>query len=158
MGPTCRSVDPRSSMPSNAPPMKEERREVVRDLELPDLLDEEERTVFSQSLVPMPPGVDHRVGAPRPTTVHGYVQQGDLVGLQKKLLENPSLLNERNEIVRSPFCSSLLCWLPSIWGMSDDAKLDFSRFILILVIVSQRVRFFLRFDILSNPPRNAFIA
>ncbi|CAA6675694.1 unnamed protein product [Spirodela intermedia] len=47
----------------------------------------------------MPPGVDHRVRPARPTTVHGFVQLGDLSGLQKKLAENPSLLNERNEIM-----------------------------------------------------------
>ncbi|PIA65011.1 hypothetical protein AQUCO_00100465v1 [Aquilegia coerulea] len=33
------------------------------------------------------------------TTIHGYAQSGDLVCLQKKLQDNPSLLNARNDIM-----------------------------------------------------------
>ncbi|KAJ6795556.1 Uncharacterized protein M6B38_225315 [Iris pallida] len=46
--------------------------------------------------------VENQNGRPRPSkpeTIHGCAQSGDLVGLQKKLQENPSLLNTRNSIM-----------------------------------------------------------
>ncbi|KAF9615381.1 hypothetical protein IFM89_023032 [Coptis chinensis] len=33
------------------------------------------------------------------TTVHGYAQSGDLIALQNKLEENPSLLNQKNDVM-----------------------------------------------------------
>uniref|UniRef100_A0A1D1YFZ8 Protein cfxQ n=1 Tax=Anthurium amnicola TaxID=1678845 RepID=A0A1D1YFZ8_9ARAE len=47
----------------------------------------------------MAPSQDHRSRTSRPATVHGFAQSGDLLGLQKKLAENPSLLNERNAVM-----------------------------------------------------------
>lgn len=49
---------------------------------------------------------DQRSRSAKPVTIHGYAQSGDLLGFQKLLRENPSLLNERNAIVRS---LSLVC-------------------------------------------------
>lgn len=45
---------------------------------------------------------DQRLRSAKPTTVHGCAQSGDLVGIQKLLRDNPSLLNDRNPVVRSP--------------------------------------------------------
>ncbi|KAL5975901.1 hypothetical protein ACLOJK_020229 [Asimina triloba] len=47
----------------------------------------------------MPGTQNRRPGSTKPVTIHGFAQSGDLVGLQKKLLENSSLLNARNEIL-----------------------------------------------------------
>ena len=44
---------------------------------------------------------DQRPRSTKLTTIHGYAHSGDLAGFQKLLRENPSLLNERNAIVRS---------------------------------------------------------
>lgn len=33
------------------------------------------------------------------TTIHGYAQKGDIVGVQKKLADDPSLLNSKNAVV-----------------------------------------------------------
>lgn len=44
---------------------------------------------------------DQRSRSAKPTTIHGYAQFGDLLGFQRLLRENPSLLNERNPVVRS---------------------------------------------------------
>ncbi|GAB2292244.1 hypothetical protein Dimus_026493 [Dionaea muscipula] len=35
----------------------------------------------------------------KPTTIHGFAQSGDLVGFQRLLSDNPSLLNERNPVM-----------------------------------------------------------
>lgn len=51
--------------------------------------------------------LNQRSRSAKPTTIHGYAQSGDLLGFQKLLRENPSLLNERNPVVRSH--SILLC-------------------------------------------------
>ncbi|KAL5572658.1 hypothetical protein UlMin_022255 [Ulmus minor] len=42
---------------------------------------------------------DQRSRSTKPTTIHGYAQSGDLVGFQKLLRDNPSLLNERNPVM-----------------------------------------------------------
>lgn len=41
----------------------------------------------------------------KPITIHVLAQSGDLSGIQKRLRENPSLINDRNPVVRnkSPF-------------------------------------------------------
>ncbi|KAF7112749.1 hypothetical protein RHSIM_RhsimUnG0196500 [Rhododendron simsii] len=41
---------------------------------------------------------DQRSRSAKPTTVHGCAQSGDLVGIQKLLRDNPSLLNDRNPV------------------------------------------------------------
>ncbi|PKA54456.1 Protein cfxQ like [Apostasia shenzhenica] len=41
-----------------------------------------------------------RLRPAKPMTIHGCAQSGDLSGLQKRLQENPSLLNAKNAIVR----------------------------------------------------------
>ncbi|KAE9464513.1 hypothetical protein C3L33_03639, partial [Rhododendron williamsianum] len=41
---------------------------------------------------------DQRSRSAKPTTVHGCAQSGDLVGIQKLLQDNPSLLNDRNPV------------------------------------------------------------
>lgn len=45
-----------------------------------------------------------RMRSARPTTIHDCALSGDLISLQKLLKDNPSLLNERNPVVR--FCVS----------------------------------------------------
>eukprot|EP00268_Persea_americana_P060711 TRINITY_DN7601_c0_g1_i3.p1 TRINITY_DN7601_c0_g1~~TRINITY_DN7601_c0_g1_i3.p1 ORF type:complete len:480 (+),score=103.85 TRINITY_DN7601_c0_g1_i3:173-1612(+) len=47
----------------------------------------------------MPGPPEHRLRSSKPVTIHGCAQSGDLVGLQKKLHENPSLLNARNAVM-----------------------------------------------------------
>lgn len=47
----------------------------------------------------MPGAQDRRPRAAKPETIHGFAQSGDLLGLQKKLQENPSLLNAPNAIM-----------------------------------------------------------
>ncbi|PSS15594.1 Protein CfxQ like [Actinidia chinensis var. chinensis] len=42
---------------------------------------------------------DQRPRPAKPTTVHGYAQSGDLIGFQKLLRDNPSLLNDRNPVM-----------------------------------------------------------
>lgn len=49
----------------------------------------------------MAPSQDHRSRAAKPATIHACAQSGDLPGVQRKLAENPSLLNERNPVVRN---------------------------------------------------------
>lgn len=58
---------------------------------------------------------DQRPRSSKPTTIHGFAQSGDINSFRKLLRENPSLLNERNPVVRSPLfppfslsCSSYL--------------------------------------------------
>lgn len=43
-------------------------------------------------------------GRPRPAkaeTIHGLARAGDLAGVQRKLQENPALINDRNPVVRA---------------------------------------------------------
>ncbi|XP_021723655.1 uncharacterized protein LOC110691027 [Chenopodium quinoa] len=47
----------------------------------------------------MAPAMDQRPRSLKPITIHGYAQSGDLVGFQRLLKENPSLLNERNPVM-----------------------------------------------------------
>ncbi|KAK1314329.1 hypothetical protein QJS10_CPA06g00670 [Acorus calamus] len=47
----------------------------------------------------MPGSRDQRAGSNRAATIHGCAQSGDLIGLQKRLQEDPSLLNARNDIM-----------------------------------------------------------
>lgn len=47
----------------------------------------------------MAPAMDQRPRSLKPTTIHGYAQSGDLVGFQRLLKDNPSLLNERNAVM-----------------------------------------------------------
>ncbi|KAL1356666.1 hypothetical protein HN51_008653 [Arachis hypogaea] len=42
---------------------------------------------------------DQRSRSSKPPTIHGCAQSGDLVGLQRLLRQNPSLLNERNPVM-----------------------------------------------------------
>ncbi|XWS26854.1 hypothetical protein CRYUN_Cryun26dG0066200 [Craigia yunnanensis] len=42
---------------------------------------------------------DQRSRSAKPTTIHGFAQSGDLVGLQKLLMDKPFLLNERNPVM-----------------------------------------------------------
>lgn len=47
-------------------------------------------------------GYHHRSSKPSKSpdaTIHGLAQNGDLASLQKKLAENPSLLNSTNAVV-----------------------------------------------------------
>ncbi|XP_010532858.1 PREDICTED: uncharacterized protein LOC104808764 [Tarenaya hassleriana] len=44
-------------------------------------------------------GGDQRLRSARPTTIHGCAHSGDLLGLQRLLKDNPSLLNERNPVM-----------------------------------------------------------
>ena len=46
---------------------------------------------------------DQRQRSAKPATIHAYAQSGDFVGFQRLLKQNPSLLNERNPVVRSHF-------------------------------------------------------
>ncbi|KAF0905708.1 hypothetical protein E2562_008786 [Oryza meyeriana var. granulata] len=51
-------------------------------------------------------------GRPRPAkaeTMHGLAHAGDLAGVQRKLQENPALINDRNPVVRAlaPLASCL---------------------------------------------------
>jgi len=61
---------------------------------------------------------DHRSRSAKPLTIHGYAQSGDLLGFQRLLRDNPSLLNDTNPVVRSPFSSLFflgLCVSLSLW-------------------------------------------
>ena len=60
---------------------------------------------------------DQRPRSSKPPTIHGCAQSGDLVGLQRLLRDNPSLLNERNPVVRSPFSLSFIF---TIWVSSKS--------------------------------------
>ncbi|XP_015898317.3 uncharacterized protein LOC107431824 [Ziziphus jujuba] len=42
---------------------------------------------------------DKRSRSAKPTTIHGFAQSGDLLGFQKLLRDNPSLINERNPVM-----------------------------------------------------------
>ncbi|KAJ7969610.1 AAA-type ATPase family protein / ankyrin repeat family protein [Quillaja saponaria] len=42
---------------------------------------------------------DQRSRSTKPTTIHGFAQSGDLLGFQRLLRSNPSLLNERNPVM-----------------------------------------------------------
>ncbi|KAF8407047.1 hypothetical protein HHK36_006172 [Tetracentron sinense] len=44
-------------------------------------------------------GPQDRTRSAKATSIHGYAQSGDLLGLQKKLQDNPSLLNDRNAVM-----------------------------------------------------------
>lgn len=46
---------------------------------------------------------DQRSRFAKPATIHGCALSGDLAGLQRLLRDNPSLLNEKNPVVRSHF-------------------------------------------------------
>ncbi|WOL02171.1 hypothetical protein Cni_G10890 [Canna indica] len=47
----------------------------------------------------MPGSQDQRMRPAKKATIHGCAQSGDLLGLQKRLQENPSLLNDRNAVM-----------------------------------------------------------
>ena len=49
---------------------------------------------------------DQRSRPAKAATIHGCALSGDLVGLQRLLRDNPSLLNERNPVVRSPISTN----------------------------------------------------
>lgn len=42
---------------------------------------------------------DHRSRSAKPLTIHGYAQSGDLLGFQRLLRDNPSLLNDTNPVM-----------------------------------------------------------
>ncbi|XP_041005658.1 ESX-1 secretion system protein EccA1-like isoform X1 [Juglans microcarpa x Juglans regia] len=42
---------------------------------------------------------NQRSRSAKPTTIHGYAQSGDLLGFQRLLRENPSLINDRNPVM-----------------------------------------------------------
>jgi hypothetical protein len=46
---------------------------------------------------------DQRSRPAKPATIHTCALSGDLIGLQKLLRDNPSLLNDKNPVVRLPF-------------------------------------------------------
>lgn len=56
---------------------------------------------------------DQKQKPAKPTTIHGCALSGDLVGLQRLLRDNPSLLNERNPVVRSSFSFTFNKWASS---------------------------------------------
>jgi len=81
-------------------------------------------------------------GGPRPRpakaeTIHGFARAGDLAGVQRKLRENPALLNDKNPVVGwAPcFCSFLLRKICDLWLVS--------RFLMLAVRV-ERIRFVIR--------------
>lgn len=47
----------------------------------------------------MQPARGQRSKSCKPTTIHGFAQSGDLIGFQRLLKTNPSLLNERNPVM-----------------------------------------------------------
>ncbi|CAL9055041.1 uncharacterized protein LOC135676275 [Musa acuminata AAA Group] len=47
----------------------------------------------------MPGSHDQRSRSAKAVTIHGCAQSGDLIGVQKRLQENPSLLNARNAVM-----------------------------------------------------------
>ncbi|XP_068652060.1 uncharacterized protein [Aristolochia californica] len=47
----------------------------------------------------MAPNQDQRSRSSKPATIHNCAQSGDLTGLQKRVAENPSLLNARNAVM-----------------------------------------------------------
>jgi hypothetical protein len=52
------------------------------------------------------PGSQNGGPRPRPVkaeTIHGLARAGDLAGVQRKLRENPALLNDKNPVVRAAF-------------------------------------------------------
>lgn len=61
--------------------------------------------------------LDQRSRSSKPTTIHGCAQSGDLLALQKLLRGNPSLLNDRNPVVRSLFLPLSVC--PFIWVFQE---------------------------------------
>ncbi|GMH13680.1 hypothetical protein Nepgr_015521 [Nepenthes gracilis] len=67
----------------------------------------------------------------KPTTIHGLAQSGDLVGFQRLLKENPSLLNERNPVMaQTPLHVSAGCnnveivWFLLDWGGPGKVELE----------------------------------
>ncbi|KAG6662275.1 poly [ADP-ribose] polymerase tankyrase-1-like isoform X2 [Carya illinoinensis] len=43
--------------------------------------------------------LNQRSRSTKPTTIHGYAQSGDLLGFQRLLRDNPSLINDRNPVM-----------------------------------------------------------
>lgn len=62
--------------------------------------------------------LDQRSRSSKPTTIHGCAQSGDLLALQKLLRGNPSLLNDRNPVVRSLILPLSVC--PLHMGISRN--------------------------------------
>nr|XP_051224155.1 uncharacterized protein LOC127342258 [Lolium perenne] len=55
------------------------------------------------------PGSQNRLPRPAKTqTIHGLVRAGDLAGFQRKLRENPALLNDKNPVVRASCAPPIL--------------------------------------------------
>ena len=82
---------------------------------------------------------DHRSRSAKPLTIHGYAQSGDLLGFQKLLRDNPSLLNDTNPVVRSPFSSFFvfvfgsMCFFKFVGELGCDScivsiNLEFEKF------------------------------
>ncbi|XP_047063665.1 uncharacterized protein LOC124671318 [Lolium rigidum] len=54
-------------------------------------------------------GSQNRLPRPAKTqTIHGLVRAGDLTGVQRKLRENPALLNDKNPVVRASCAPPIL--------------------------------------------------
>ncbi|MQL72840.1 hypothetical protein Taro_005183 [Colocasia esculenta] len=70
----------------------------------------------------MPPSQDLRSRAAKPVTIHACAQSGDLPGLQRKLADNPSLLNERNPVVRRHFCLPTWSSVSASWVLIDGSS------------------------------------
>ena len=82
------------------------------------------------------PGSQNGGPRPRPVkaeTIHGLARAGDLAGVQRKLRENPALLNDKNPVVRA--ASVLLFSLKEIYDLWSV-----SRF-LMLAVRGERIRF-----------------
>lgn len=60
---------------------------------------------------------DQRSRSLKPTTIHGFAQSGDINAFQRMLLNNPSLLNDRNPVVRSLYLLQICNFPP------DEEKL-----------------------------------
>ena len=80
---------------------------------------------------------DQRSRSAKPTTIHGYAQSGDLLGFQKLLRENPSLLNEGNPVVRFYLCpSGFFIFFPKIlyFGVLGTVLFDWFGLVLFRII------------------------
>jgi hypothetical protein len=49
----------------------------------------------------MPGSQNGRPRPAKPETIHGLARSGDLTAVQRKLRENPELLNDKNPVVRA---------------------------------------------------------
>jgi hypothetical protein len=72
------------------------------------------------------PGSQNGGPRPRPVkaeTIHDLARAGDLAGVERKLLENPSLLNDKNPVVRAVFVLLFLIKKMRSLGRFHDSML-----------------------------------